>query len=156
MDFALAAKFAWLLTLRSTKSICLWLHLYQLFQVFFCSLWHTMVCFRGWFAYQMGGWRSWKDPLGLVLSSFREQIPGGSLDPKAKSSHAPGRAAGIGSWFVCFKNKLLKQGRRHTNCFSVYFHAGRGNNGRGAAGKGLCHGYRPVAENVGGAALVQS
>lgn len=26
----------------------------------------------------MGGWRSWKDPLDLVLSSFREQIPGGS------------------------------------------------------------------------------
>lgn len=78
MDFTLAAKFAWLLILHSTKSICLWLHLYQPFQVFFCSLWHTMVCFRGWFAYQMGGWRSWKDPLDLVLSCFREQIPGGS------------------------------------------------------------------------------
>lgn len=93
---------------------------------------------------------------GFVTSSFREQIPGGPSDSKAERRHAPGGAAGIGSWFVYFKNKLLKQGKGHTNCLSIHFHAGRGNNGRGAAGKGLCHGYRPVAENVGGAALVQS
>lgn len=105
----------------------------------------------------MRGWRSWKDPLDLVLSSFREQIPGGSAQIQEQRAVVHlGRAAGIGRWFVCFKNKLLEQGKRRTNCFSIHFHAGRGNNGRGAAGKGLCHGYRPVAENVGGAALVQS
>lgn len=92
---------------------------------------------------------------GFVTSSFREQIPGGPSDSKAERRHLPG-GGGRYRELVYFKNKLVKREKGDTNCLSIHFHAGRGNNGRGAAGKGLCHGYRPVAENVGGAALVQS
>lgn len=105
----------------------------------------------------MGGWRSWKDPFDLVLSSFREQIPEGSarIRKQRAAMHLEEQQV-LGGGLSVLKTSLLKQGKGHTNCFSIHFHAGRGNNGRGAAGKGLCHGYRPVAENVGGAVLVQS
>lgn len=67
--------------------------------------------------------------------------------------HLPGGSGELGG---CRGIELLGQGKGDAACLSIHFHAGRGNNGRGAAGKGLCHGYRPVAENVGGAALVPS